>query len=566
MPNRWDLVAIPLVLGLLFVISWGTRQVTVPYYAGEVLPLSLNPAYLPEYALRTTLRMVAAMLFSLLFTFTYATYAAKSRRAEALLIPVLDVLQSVPILGFLSITVTGFIDLFHGSMLGPEAAAVFAIFTSQAWNMAFSFYHSLKMIPKDLYQAAHVFQLSPWQRFWKLEVPFALPALVWNSMMSASGGWFFVVASEAISVAGHHILLPGIGSYIAVAIRQQDLTAIGYAIGTMFVVITLYDQLVFRPLVAWSERFRVETVATDAAPGSWVLTLLRRARLIHWLMQVPEALWEASQRFVGSRRPTLPLGLIGHLFHREERLLARLWRYLTIVSVTAATVLFARYVLAEVGYLEIAYVLLLGLITATRVVVLVALAALIWVPVGVWVGQRPRVAQAVQPLAQFLAAFPANLLFPLAVVGIVRYHLNVEIWLSPLMILGTQWYILFNVIAGASVLPGDLREVALNLGLSRWQRWRRLILPGIFPACVTGGLTAFGGAWNASVVAEVVNWGHTQLTATGLGAYIAQQTVAGDYPRIALGIVVMSLYVLVFNRLFWQRLYHYAEERFNLLG
>ncbi len=564
-PNRWDLVAIPLVLGLLFVLSWGTRQMAAPYHLGEALPLSLDPVHLPYYALRTTLRMAAAMALSLLFTFTYATLAAKNRRAEALLIPVLDVLQSVPILGFLSITVVGFINLFQGSLLGPEAAAIFAIFTSQAWNMAFSFYHSLKMVPKDLSQAAHLFRLSPWRRFWKLEVPFALPSLVWNAMMSASGGWFFVVASEAISVSGHQILLPGVGSYIALAIEHKDLHAIGYAIATMFVVIFLYDQLLFRPLVAWSERFRFEALATDSVSESWVLTLLRRAEVFRRLARLPVRIGASLAPVLPRRRgPTRPLVLLRDLIRREERLLSRLWRYGLIVLVSAMSIGFARYVTAAVSYREIGEVFLYGAATALRVVVLVALASVVWVPVGVWVGERPRMAQAVQPLAQFLAAFPANLLFPLVVMGIVQYHLNVNIWLSPLMILGTQWYILFNVIAGASTIPGDLREIARNLGLSRWQRWRRLILPAIFPAYVTGGLTAFGGAWNASVVAEVVNWGNTQLTATGLGAYIAQQTAAGDHPRVALGIVVMSLYVLAFNRFLWQRLYRYAEERITL--
>ncbi len=565
-PNRWDLVAIPLVLGLLFVLSWGTRQMAAPYHLGEVLPLSLDPRHLPYYALRTTLRMVAAMVLSLLFTFTYATFAAKNRRAEALLIPILDVLQSVPILGFLSITVVGFIHLFHGSLLGPEAAAVFAIFTSQAWNMAFSFYHSLKMVPKDLSQAAHLFRLSSWQRFWKLEVPFALPSLVWNAMMSTSGGWFFVVASEAISVSGQHIFLPGVGSYIALAIEHKDLTAIGYAIAAMFVVIFLYDQLLFRPLVAWSERFRFEALASDTPSESWVLTLLRRAEVMRRVVRIPALVLRRLIPVVPRRAESPPLVLLRHFIRREERWLARLWRYGLIVAVSALSIGFARYVTAAVSYREIGDVFLYGAATAARVVVLVALASLIWVPIGVWVGERPRVAQAVQPLAQFLAAFPANLLFPLAVMGIVHYHLNVQIWLSPLMILGTQWYILFNVIAGASLVPGDLREIARNLGLGRWQRWRRLILPAIFPSFVTGGLTAFGGAWNASVVAEVVNWGNTQLTATGLGAYIAQQTAAGDHPRVALGIVVMSLYVLAFNRFVWRRLHRYAEERFSLGG
>lgn len=564
LPNLWDFLAIPLVLGILFLIAWGSHQMVAPYSPGDVLPISLNPANLPAYAMRTTLRMAAAMVLSLLFTFTYATLAAKSERAGMVLIPVLDVLQSVPILGFLSITVMGFIALFKGSMLGPEAAAIFAIFTSQAWNMAFSFYHSLRMIPQELYHVSHVFQLSAWQRFWKLEVPFGLPSLTWNAMMSVSGGWFFVVASEAISVANQNIMLPGIGSYIALAIQTKNLTAIGYAILTMFLVILLYDQLIFRPLVAWSDKFKFELSESQEAPTSWVLILIQRTRVLRRLLALPAWCWEVSVRFF-ARLPTKPLPPIKlKITKKEVRLLDKLWAVALVAAAVAATLYLAHFVLSEVSYAEIGTVFLLGLATAARVFVLIILASLFWVPIGVWIGMRPGLAQRAQPLVLFLSAFPANLLFPLAVMFIAAYHMNVEIWLSPLMILGTQWYILFNVIAGASAIPNDLREAANNLGLGRVQLWKRLILPGIFPSYVTGGLTASGGAWNASVVAEVVSWGSTTLTATGIGAYIAEQTQSGDHARIALGIAVMSLYVLVVNRLLWKRLYQFSQERLGL--
>ena len=564
LPNRWDIVVFPALFGVIFLLAWGSHQMAGPYSLGEPLPITLDPGALPGYALRTVLRMGAAMLLSLLFTFTYATLAAKSRRAGQVMVPLLDVLQSVPILGFLSITVLGFIHLFPGSLLGPEAAAIFAIFTSQAWNMAFSFYHSLRMIPKELYQVTAVFQLSAWQRFWKLEAPFAMPNLLWNMMMSASGGWFFVVASEAISVAGHEILLPGIGSYIAIAIQQQNLTAIGYAIGAMLLVVLATDQLVFRPLVAWADRFKFEQVTAGEAPTSWVLTMLRRTRLLPRLLILPVKIWEWSVRLFRPI-PAKPFSLPRlRIRRREARRLDRLWNWFLIAAAGVSIVVLARFVLSEASYAEVGRVFLLGLATATRVFVLMVLASLLWVPVGVWIGLRPRLSQRLQPVALFLAAFPANLLFPLAVSLIVAHHLNTEIWLSPLMILGTQWYILFNVIAGASAIPADLREAAANLGLRGVALWRRLILPAIFPAFVTGGITASGGAWNASVVSEIATWGATTVSATGIGAYIAQQTVSGDHPRVALGIVVMSLYVIAFNRLVWRRMYHYAEKRLTL--
>jgi len=565
LPNRWDIVVFPALFGLIFLLAWGTHQMAAPYSLGEPIQISLDPAALPQYAARTVLRMAVAMVLSLVFTLTYATLAAKYRRAEQVMVPLLDVLQSVPILGFLSITVLGFIRLFPGSLLGPEAAAIFAIFTSQAWNMAFSFYHSLRIIPRELYQVAAVFQLSSWQRFWKLEVPFALPNLLWNAMMSASGGWFFVVASEAISVAGHNILLPGIGSYIAVAIQQQDLTAIGYAIETMLLVVLVTDQLVFRPLVAWADRFKFEQASLGEAPTSWVLTLLTRTNLLRRLLVVPAWFWEWSVRQFRRlpAKPFLPR-LRLRITRREARRLDRLWNWFLVVAAAVSIVVLTRFVVRETSYVEIGHVFLLGLLTALRVIVLILLASVVWVPIGVWIGLRPHLAQHLQPVALFLSAFPANLLFPLAVSLIVIHHLNPEIWLSPLMILGTQWYILFNVIAGAASIPADLREVSANLGLRRGAWWQRLILPGVFPAFVTGVITASGGAWNASVVSEIASWGIHTVSATGLGAYIALQTASGDYPRVALGIAVMSLYVVAVNRLVWRRLHLYAEKHLTL--
>src|SRR5712672_3203288 len=282
-PNYWDLVALPMVLGVIALIAWGGLAMSARYQIGQVLAISLDPWRLPEYALRTVLRMACGLVAALVFSLAYAAIAAKSRRAEKILIPVLDILQSVPILGFLSITVTGFMALFPGRLVGVECAAIFAIFTSQAWNMTFSVYQSLRTVPSELIEAARMYHLSPWKRFWRLEVPHAMPSLVWNMMMSVSGGWFFVVASEAISVAGHTVLLPGIGSYIAVAIDQRDLVAVGYAILAMLVFILVYDQLLFRPLLAWAQRFKVEAVGQDEIEPPWFLVMLQRARLFDLL-------------------------------------------------------------------------------------------------------------------------------------------------------------------------------------------------------------------------------------------------------------------------------------------
>lgn len=560
LPNRWDWALLPLVLAALVLAGWGATQMAQPYQLGDALPLSLDPTGLPYLLLRTLLRMGAALLASLVFAVVYALLAAKFALAERLLLPLLDILQSIPILGFLSITVSGFIALFPGSLLGVECAAIFAIFTSQAWNLAFSLYQSLRSVPTELQEAAQMLQLSGWQRFWRLELPYAMPALLWNLMMSMSGGWFFVVASEAISVSQQSIKLPGIGSYIALAIEARDLGAIAWAIAAMGLGILACDQLLFRPLVAWADRFRFEEGGSEVAPTSWLLTALRRTRatraLAAWTAQgLSRSLALGRRRFDGTSiraRPRPPSA-------RAQRLLDALLAAATLFALGRLAV----FVHAEVGWAEAGHVLLLGLYTLTRVLLLIALAALVWVPVGIWIGLNPRWSGRLQLLAQLLAAFPANLLFPVAVLAIVHFRLDPDLWLSPLMVFGTQWYLLFNVIAGAAGIPTELRFAAQNLGLSGWLRWKRYLLPAVFPSVVTGAITASGGSWNASIVAESVTWGATTLQAQGLGSYIAQMTAAGDFPRIALGIGVVALFVTALNRFVWRRLYQLAEQRLH---
>jgi NitT/TauT family transport system permease protein len=558
LPNVYDLVVFVIIAGALVALAHGTREMGSSLTTLDIAPVTLDPHNLPEYALRTTLRMFAAILASLIFTFVVATLAAKSRKAELVIVPALDILQSVPVLGFLTFTVTFFMGLFPGSQLGAECAAIFAIFTAQAWNMAFSFYQSLRTIPSDLEEVSRQFRLSPWLRFWRLEAPFAAPGLIWNTMMSMSGSWFFVVASEAITVGDTSVKLPGIGAWLALAIDQKDIFAVALAVIAMAIVILAYDQLVFRPVVAWADKFRFEQTAAQERPRSWVYDLVRRARLIHRIFAPIE--WVAARVAIirlpsfAPRVQSTPSGKTGDF----------LWLGVVLVCAAYVAWYIFDYLHAKLALNDIVEAFGFGLLTLVRVAVLVAIASLIWVPIGVWVGLRPWAAERVQPLAQFLAAFPANVLFPIAVVGIVSFRLNPNIWLSPLMVLGTQWYILFNVIAGASAFPTDLREASTLYRLRSWQWWRQVILPGILPYYVTGALTASGGSWNASIVAEVASWGDTKLKAAGLGAYIAQATEDGDYHRVVLGIAVMSILVVTFNRLLWRPLYRLAERRFRL--
>lgn len=560
--NRWDIFLLLLILSILFFLGWAGNQMAKPYQIGVPLPISLDPLKLPGYALYTVLRMFIALFLSILFTLIIGSFAAYNRRAGQIIIPALDILQSVPILSFLSITIAGFIHLFPGSRLGPECACIFAIFTAQVWNITFSFYQSLKTIPADLREAAHMLHLSPWQRFWKIDVPFSLSGLIWNMMMSMSASWFFVVLSEAINVAHQDIRLPGVGSYISLAIQTHNLSSLGWAMLTMMVVIVLYDQILFRPLIAWSEKFKMDHTPDEEIYQSWLIDWMRNSQLLKRL-NPPFAY--LKEQFLHGQWINRPLSVDFHIpFKRFHRSFNWVWSVLIVLGSVWMGWQLLHYILSTLSIHTIFHVFLLGTITAARVLILIVISSLIWIPVGVWIGLRPQWAQRIQPVIQFVAAFPANLFYPLFVIAIVYFHLNVQIWITPLMILGTQWYILFNVIAGASMIPRDLYLAANNIGLKGWRWWKRLALPAIFPFYITGAITAAGGAWNASIVAECVSWGQSTLQATGLGAYIQMNTIAGNFHQIALGTSMMCLFVVVLNHLLWHPLYRLAQTRYTL--
>lgn len=554
-----------IILFLLFTflaLIWGAGKATVPYHVGERINVSLAFGNLPGYALRTTLRLFIALLFSILFTFVFGTLAARNLIARRVIIPALDILQSVPVLGFLSLTLFFFIAIFPKSLLGPECAVIFVIFTSQAWNMCFSFYQSLRQVPKELREMAQVLSLSSWQSFWKIDVPFALPGLIWNMMLSMSASWFMIVASESISISNQNIFLPGIGSYIGTAVQEHSIKALFEAILVMIVVIFLYDQLLFRPLVAWSGKFRYETTGTEEKNSSLVLDILQRANMM--------------RRFAGllsrffSYFLTLPLTCKKSCYRIESRRMNR-FRFalappvyvLLLIFVLGIFLVIAKQIFQSISLQQLLEVSILGLATALKIVILIFLCLLFWVPIGVWIGSKPKWTKVIQPLIQFLSAFPVNLFYPIAVILIINWHLNPTLWTAPLLVLGTQWYILFNVIAGVSVLPANLIESTKNLGLNGFMTWRYLILPGIFPYIVTGAIAAAGGAWNTSILAEYISWGQTSIKAFGIGSYFTEAAKSGNFPQELLGLIVMSVLVLFFNRLIWQPLYNLAEKRFQ---
>ena len=550
------------VFGLLIGVLRLAHQMHAPFTPVNTLNIDLSPAALPGYAARSLLRMFLAFGASILFTLVYGYVAAYNKHAQKVLVPLLDILQSVPVLGFLSITVTGFMALFPGSLMGLECASVFAIFTGQAWNMTFSFYQSLRTIPKELREAATVYQLTWWQRFVKLEVPFSMIGLVWNGMMSFGGGWFFLAASEAISVLNNNFKLPGIGSYMATAVEKGDTRAVACAIVTMILIVVLVDQLFWRPVVAWSQKFKFEQTDSANEPTSAVLDLLRHSAGLAWVGE--RALAPAGQAVGSLLARGARLTIIGPV----PMIVKRAFQTVLLGGI----VLFIAYGLfrgagelrGAVTWGDAGHVVYLGFLTFLRVAVMVVFATLVWTPVGVAIGFSPRLARIAQPLVQIGASFPANLIFPVVVLVFIKLHISLN-WGSVLLIaLGTQWYILFNVIAGASAVPGDLREAAQVFHLRGWMLWRTLILPAIYPAWVTGALTAAGGAWNASIVAEVASWGSSHLEAQGLGAYVAQATNQGNWPQIILGIAVMSAYVVLLSRFVWKPLYALGEARFRL--
>ncbi len=549
------------ILVLLYGVARVGAESLVRFQPPQQVPaISLNPADLPNYAARSTLRMFVALFCSTIFTFIYGYAAARSRRAEKVLVPLLDILQSVPVLGFLSVTVTGFIALFRGSLLGLEAASIFAIFTAQAWNMTFSFYQSLRSVPHELDEMATLYRLSRWERFTRLELPAATIGLLWNAMMSFGGGWFFLAASEAISVLNRQYTLPGLGSYVAAAVDARNLPALGWAILTMVVLIVLIDQFFWKPLVTVADRYKLELTAGEER-RFWLVDLWRTARLPRYL----GALVRPPLAWIDRRLSSLTAAPARSAERKKPSPWAdRAYNVTLLVVVAGLLVAAVRFVLSGVGPREVAHAARLGLITFARVLFLIAAATLVWTPVGVAIGFSPRLARISQPIVQVMASFPANFLFPFATMGFIRLGITLNWGSMLLMALGSQWYLLFNVIGGAQSIPNDLREMAASIGLRRAREWRVLIGPGIFAAWVTGAITASGGAWNASIVSEVVSWGNTTLVASGLGSYIAQATSKGDWPRIVLGVGMMSVFVVGINRLLWRRLYDLAESKYRL--
>jgi NitT/TauT family transport system permease protein len=554
-----DLLLVLGLVGLLFGLVDLGREWTGPYRPSVQIELSLSA--LPAYALFSLSRGLIAYAISLSFTLLYGYWAAKDHRAERVLLPLLDILQSIPVLGFMPGLILALVALFPRSNVGLELAAIIMIFTGQAWNMTFSFYHALRSVPGDLQEVARVYRFDWWRRLKWVELPHATIGLVWNSMMSMAGGWFFLMINEAFQLGDRDFRLPGIGSYMSVAVERGRIDAMLYAIAAMIGMIVLLDQLLWRPVVVWAQKFRVEEWGQGADARSWFLDWLRRSRMLGLLGRVFRGSRTRSDRNVGAERPVLrsqPSGRSG---------MAAL---LPLVPLALLLGMLAFAGLRLVGFLRGVSVgqwqELVGasLWTLARVLLATALGTLWALPAGLAIGLSPRLSRTFQPIVQIAASFPAPMLFPLVIAGLKLAGVSLGWGSIVLMLLGTQWYILFNVIAGATAIPADLREAAESYRIRGRRRFWGLYLPAVFPYLVTGWVTAAGGAWNASIVAEFVTFKGETLRTTGLGAEISAAAEAADFPVLAASVLVMSLLVVTFNRSVWRRCYALAERRYSL--
>jgi NitT/TauT family transport system permease protein len=561
-PQRRATLADGVVLLSLAVLFYGGLSLATSFAREQppVEQMSLAPGVLPMYTLFSVSRMLAAYALSMLFTLFYGRMAAYNRRAERIMLPFLDVLQSVPILSFLPVVLLS-LSAIMPQRIAVELASIVLIFTSQAWNMTFAWYQSLTTIPKELREASAIFRLNTWINFKALELPFAAIPLIWNSMMSWAGGWFFLMAAEIFTVGQESFRLPGLGAYLQAAAIQGNIKALSWGLGTLIFVILIMDQWIWRPLLAWADRFKIEMVESDNPPTSWFYDLSHNARIVHWF----------ENRIAKPFFEWFDLNLIRHypmgdvVGQRGEKpgagfyLLTILGSGLLIYGGYRVAAMFVLLPLSEWG------TILTGIFATMLRVSISLVVALLWtIPVGYAIGSNPKVAGWLQPIVQVVASLPATALFPVLVAVLAKFYGGLNLSAVLLMLMGTQWYLLFNIIAGSAAIPQDLKYTTSLLGIKGWERWRTLILPALFPFIITGAITASGGAWNASIVAEYLQFGGKTISVTGIGSVIAAATSNGDYPLLLVSTLSMILTVVLINRLVWRRFYRLAEERFKM--
>lgn len=553
----FNIVTITILISIFYILmnAFGKMSAPMSDLSGDI---SLSMSFLPEYLLRTSVRFIIAIVFSVLIAVIYAISMAKNTRIRSLLLPLLDIFQSIPVLGYLSFTVTAFVALFPGNIIGIEMAVIFAIMTAQIWNIIFSLYQSFVTVPTELYEVAKIYKLNKWQIFWKVELPFAMPGLLSNITLSMSCSWFFVLVQEVISVGDNNYTMPGMGAYISLALQHKDVHSILLGLAAILTAIMIFNELLFKPLIAWSYQFRYEfNIGSASKQNCWFLTYLQNSNLV---LCAFSPIRKLASAIYDIRLPKIISAQIKIIARFAEILW---WAFVVWAFYNVANIIYGLCV-NHLSMKDLMLTIKLGSYTGLRVMILLLLSSLVWVPVGIYIGMRPKLVKHLQPVTQFLTAIPANFYYPLFVIVIMHFNLNPNIWLSAMIVVGSQWYILYNVIGGAQTIPTELLEAGAICKLSYLNRNLKIVLPAIAPFYVTGLITAAGGSWNASIISEVITWGSNTLTAEGLGSYITMNTNAGNNAHIALGIMVMVAFVLVINNLVWKPLYNYVSKRYRL--
>ncbi|ALA23656.1 ABC transporter permease [Piscirickettsia salmonis] len=558
--NKYDVIAL-IFIGLFSgfcYIGWHDMHAQF-HNIKSIAVISLNPEQLPYYSLRTTMRLLIGMLFSFIFSLIIGYACAKNKHVARILLPLINFLESAPLIGFLTFTTALFLFLFPKSMMGLEAAAIFAVFTSQAWNMALIFYQALRIIPDELIAASRAFHLNAWQHFWRIELPYAIPGLLWNVMVSQSSAWFALVATEAIPLNGHTVMLPGVGSYIQTALTHANIKAIFYAVLAIAVNVIIFDQLLFRPLVKWSEKLKYENVQSLVHHRSWFYSLIQKGLFIHTLNKLFSTMRHLFINFPTYIAKTFDLKPVYLPKILIQSITALCYGLIAISCIYAGTRLWNFYPDGSMLYL-----IPLMLKTTLRVAIAMLLSVMIFTPIGIYIGLNTRLTQRLQPIIQIMAALPANIFFPIVTIILIATHQSLNLWTIPLIMLGTQWYVLFNVIAGASALPQDMLEMAKSFHSRGWHWWFKFIIPALFPYIVTGIISAAGGAWNAAIAGEFLQWHNQTISANGLGALIAQTANNHQLPQAALAVTALCLLVSLCVIFIWQPLYRLAETRYKI--
>lgn len=557
--NYNDIVFLFLAILIILTLGYGWHEMHSIYDTKHITPIGLSSKNLPYYTLRTTMRLLIGLVFSLIFAVGGGAISAKYTPIRRVMLPFVNFMESVPLVGFLTFTTIYFLSIFPHSVMGLECAAIFGVFTGQAWNMMLAVYQTLRIVPNELVEAANIFGYNGWQRFWRLEFPYTIPGLLWNTMVSQAAAWFALVASEAIPVKDKTIAMPGVGSYIATALAHGDMRAMIYAILALIINIIILDQLLFRPLVKWSARFKYEDLASVNQNTSWCYDCLSKSVVCDHIRQASSVMIRVIlyKLPILCRRAKLDSIFI---IARLNYLWAKIW-YVLVIS---ACVFYGIKLWEYFPKHDLVLMPNMMFLTAVRVFVAMILSILIFVPIGVWIGMNPKLVRFFQPIIQILAALPSNIFYPIMAVYLIAFHQNLNWWSIVLIMLGTQWYVLFNVIAGVTTIPNQLTEVTTAFHVRGKMWWKKFMLPAIFPYIVTGIISAAGGAWNATITSEILQWGNVTISATGLGAYIADATNNSHNPPAALGCVAMCLMVALCIVFIWHPLYNLAENRFKI--